>query len=314
MHRRLLFLVAIIALVATPVWAAPLDVGNARRVSLDADWRFLKGDAAGAEQPGFDDHAWRALDVPHDWAIEGPFDKSLDPQTGALPYAGSRLVPQALHARRRRARPTPRSALRRRDGERARLAQRARDGLASVRLHQLRRRPHAVPGVRAAGQRAGRAPRAGARVVALVSRRRDLPSRLARRHRPGPRAALGHVRHDTVGGRRVGARERQGRNRQRDGGRRVGDGRNRDRRRRRRRGRPRHAHAGHRGGRVVGVRREHADDPAARALGPRAARISIAPSPSCGRGRTCSIATSRRSASARSPSTRPRASRSTDGT
>ncbi len=87
MHRRLLFLV-LIALVATPVWAAPLDVGNARRVSLDADWRFLKGDAEGAEQPGFDDHAWRALDVPHDWAIEGPFDKSLDPQTGALPYAG----------------------------------------------------------------------------------------------------------------------------------------------------------------------------------------------------------------------------------
>ena len=87
MHRRLL-LVALIALIATPVWAAPLDVGNARRVSLDADWRFLKGDAEGAEQPGFDDHTWRALDVPHDWAIEGPFDKSLDPQTGALPYAG----------------------------------------------------------------------------------------------------------------------------------------------------------------------------------------------------------------------------------
>jgi len=87
MHRRLL-LVALIALIATPVWAAPLDVGNARRVSLDADWRFLKGEAEGAEQPGFDDHTWRALDVPHDWAIEGPFDKSLDPQTGALPYAG----------------------------------------------------------------------------------------------------------------------------------------------------------------------------------------------------------------------------------
>jgi hypothetical protein len=47
-----------------------------------------KGDAESAQQPGFDDHAWRALDVPHDWAIEGPFDKSLDPQTGALPHAG----------------------------------------------------------------------------------------------------------------------------------------------------------------------------------------------------------------------------------
>jgi beta-galactosidase len=87
MQRRVLFVV-LIALISTPASTAPLDLGNARRVSLDADWRFLKGDAEGAEQPAFDDHAWRALDVPHDWAIEGPFDKSLDPSTGALPYAG----------------------------------------------------------------------------------------------------------------------------------------------------------------------------------------------------------------------------------
>ena len=42
--------------------------------SLDADWRFLKGDAAGAEAPSFDDAKWRALSVPQDWSIEGPFD------------------------------------------------------------------------------------------------------------------------------------------------------------------------------------------------------------------------------------------------
>src|SRR5262249_35035691 len=68
--------------------ASPLDLGNARRVSLDADWRFLKGEAEGAEQPAFDDHGWRTLDIPHDWAIEGPFDQSFNPDTGALPYAG----------------------------------------------------------------------------------------------------------------------------------------------------------------------------------------------------------------------------------
>src|SRR3954454_1418007 len=43
--------------------------------SFDADWRFNKGEAGGAEQPQFNDHAWRSLDVPHDWSIEGPFDK-----------------------------------------------------------------------------------------------------------------------------------------------------------------------------------------------------------------------------------------------
>jgi beta-galactosidase len=49
--------------------------GTARIVaSLDADWRFLKGDAAGAEALSFDDTKWRALSVPHDWSIEGPLD------------------------------------------------------------------------------------------------------------------------------------------------------------------------------------------------------------------------------------------------
>lgn len=42
---------------------------------FDSGWRFLKGDAAGAERTNFDDSAWRALDVPHDWSIEGPFDE-----------------------------------------------------------------------------------------------------------------------------------------------------------------------------------------------------------------------------------------------
>ena len=44
--------------------------------SFDADWRFLKADAPGAEQNQFDDSSWRQLDVPHDWSIEGPFDEA----------------------------------------------------------------------------------------------------------------------------------------------------------------------------------------------------------------------------------------------
>jgi len=53
-----------------------------RTSSFDSDWRFLKGDAAGAEQPEFNDDAWRKLDVPHDWSIEGPFDEN-NPTGGA---------------------------------------------------------------------------------------------------------------------------------------------------------------------------------------------------------------------------------------
>src|SRR5947209_6372915 len=45
-------------------------------LSFDADWRFLKADAAGAEGSALDDRSWRTLDVPHDWSIEGPFDEN----------------------------------------------------------------------------------------------------------------------------------------------------------------------------------------------------------------------------------------------
>jgi beta-galactosidase len=44
------------------------------RQSFDAGWSFTKGDPVGAEQPDFDHSSWRQLDVPHDWAIEGPFE------------------------------------------------------------------------------------------------------------------------------------------------------------------------------------------------------------------------------------------------
>lgn len=42
----------------------------ATRRSFDADWRFLRADAPGAEAPAFADGAWRTLDLPHDWSIE----------------------------------------------------------------------------------------------------------------------------------------------------------------------------------------------------------------------------------------------------
>lgn len=45
-------------------------------VSLDPGWRFFQGEANGAESTGFKDDSWRKLDVPHDWSIEGPFDKN----------------------------------------------------------------------------------------------------------------------------------------------------------------------------------------------------------------------------------------------
>ena len=42
---------------------------------MDPGWRFTLGDPAEAHRPSFDDSRWRALDLPHDWSIEGTPDK-----------------------------------------------------------------------------------------------------------------------------------------------------------------------------------------------------------------------------------------------
>jgi beta-galactosidase len=52
--------------------AAPRD-----RSSFNFDWRFAPGDPAGAEQPAFDATAWQAVNLPHDFAIHGPFDEKV---------------------------------------------------------------------------------------------------------------------------------------------------------------------------------------------------------------------------------------------
>jgi beta-galactosidase len=39
-------------------------------------------------QSDFKDDAWRSLDVPHDWGVDGAFQQELDGNTGKLPWAG----------------------------------------------------------------------------------------------------------------------------------------------------------------------------------------------------------------------------------
>jgi beta-galactosidase len=50
---------------------------HAQRIvaSFDSDWKFRRSDVERAEQPEFNDSDWQAVDVPHDWAIAGPFDE-----------------------------------------------------------------------------------------------------------------------------------------------------------------------------------------------------------------------------------------------
>ena len=87
--------------------AGPAVAQTRHEYVLDANWKFTKGDVAGAEKPDFKDAAWQTVSVPHDWAIYGPFDGSNDLQkvkieqngeqtatlkagrTGGLPYVGT---------------------------------------------------------------------------------------------------------------------------------------------------------------------------------------------------------------------------------
>jgi beta-galactosidase len=44
------------------------------------------GSGIACVQPGYDDSSWRALNLPHDWGIEGPFQQDLSGDTGKLPF------------------------------------------------------------------------------------------------------------------------------------------------------------------------------------------------------------------------------------
>jgi beta-galactosidase len=62
--RLRLFASFVLALTASHVHARD-------RQLLDANWKFHLGDVESAEQPDFDDSAWRTVRLPHDWSIEG---------------------------------------------------------------------------------------------------------------------------------------------------------------------------------------------------------------------------------------------------
>ena len=57
----------------------------AQKQKLNLDWRFHLGDVADGGFMGFDDRGWRTVTLPHDWAVEHPFDPAHASGTGYLP-------------------------------------------------------------------------------------------------------------------------------------------------------------------------------------------------------------------------------------
>jgi beta-galactosidase len=58
------------------------------RENFNSGWRFSPGDIENVQKVNFDDSKWRVLDLPHDWAIEGPFTEEVNYKGGYLPYPG----------------------------------------------------------------------------------------------------------------------------------------------------------------------------------------------------------------------------------
>ena len=73
---------------ASPASAPSSARGDSRRANFNDGWRFHLGDVPDAQQSAFSDATWTELRLPHDWAIDGPFDAKLNPHTGALPVSG----------------------------------------------------------------------------------------------------------------------------------------------------------------------------------------------------------------------------------
>ena len=110
LSRRWLGLLAAIGLIANFAHAANTKVEDGReRLSLDRGWLFHLGDivmpevkghgesymnakagsAGGAAATEYDDSGWRELNLPHDWAVEGPFDPNANISQGYRPRGAS---------------------------------------------------------------------------------------------------------------------------------------------------------------------------------------------------------------------------------
>jgi beta-galactosidase len=52
---------------------------NPRKIKfLDENWKFIQKDVKNASLPDYDDSNWEQVTVPHDWAINKPFDMNID--------------------------------------------------------------------------------------------------------------------------------------------------------------------------------------------------------------------------------------------
>jgi beta-galactosidase len=94
---------AVLFILVLIIWNAGLLLAQnspRSRESFNEGWKFIKyfnastdavttdKEPEGLQLPSANDSNWRTLDLPHDWAIEGPFSDTLENETGLLPWKG----------------------------------------------------------------------------------------------------------------------------------------------------------------------------------------------------------------------------------
>ncbi len=73
--------------------SAAMSVDAQRKETRLGRWAFSRAEQLDAVAPstvGYDDRKWQMVNVPHDWAISGPFDKEIDKQTVAIVQNGEK--------------------------------------------------------------------------------------------------------------------------------------------------------------------------------------------------------------------------------
>jgi len=90
LHKYLKYFIFIIFVLTILISACQSTSEDTVRTKekFNSGWQFINQDIENGQDPGYDDSAWRKVDLPHDWAIEGPFSKEVYFQGGFLPYPG----------------------------------------------------------------------------------------------------------------------------------------------------------------------------------------------------------------------------------
>jgi beta-galactosidase len=95
---RRLFVITSFAVLAASLFAADTNSATRERLLLDRGWKFHLGNewgfaqnlakagtGSGPASKSFSDASWRTLNLPHDWAVELPFDQGADAGHGFKP-------------------------------------------------------------------------------------------------------------------------------------------------------------------------------------------------------------------------------------